>query len=43
MGIPKEAEPQDQDFALHGIPDPEPHAANVNIVSGDPELKCLQR
>ena len=43
MGIPKEAEPQDLDIALHGVPDPEPHVANVNSGSGDLELKCLQR
>ena len=43
MGIPMEAEPQDLDFALHGVTDPEPDLVTVNSGSGDPELKCLQR
>jgi hypothetical protein len=38
-----DAEPELLDFALQGIPDPEPHAANVDGGSGDTEVEFLER
>lgn len=38
-----DVEPELLDFVLQGIPDPKPHAANVNGGSGDLDLECLER